>query len=86
MPDAHSQPDWPFWLVGVGLLALGVVVVGGILLLLAAALTFLRQWRLLRKRPSRPRQAPTFVPDYLPLYPEPSQARAPFLECLICPR
>lgn len=74
-PDAGSQPNGRSGWWGAGLLALGVMAVGGILLLLRSGTTFLRQWRLLRKRPSRRRQAPTFVPDYLPLYPEPSQVR-----------
>ena len=74
-PEASSQPNGRAGWWGAGLLALGVVIVGGILLLLRSGTTFLRQWRLLRKRPSQRRQAPPFVPDYLPLYPEPSQAR-----------
>lgn len=74
-PDAGSQSNGRSGWWGAGLLALGVVVVGGILLLLRSGTTFLRQWRLLRKRPSRRRLAPTIVPDYLPLYPDPSQVR-----------
>lgn len=74
-PDAGSQVNGRSGWWGAGLLALGVVIIGGILLLLRSGTTFLRQWRLLRKRPSRRRQASPFVPDYLPLYPETSQVR-----------
>lgn len=74
-PDAGSEANGRSGWWGAGLLAVGVVIVGGILLLLRSGTTFLRQWRLLWKRPSRRRQAPPVVPNYLPMYPEPSQVR-----------
>jgi uncharacterized integral membrane protein len=50
---------------GAGLLALLVVVVGGLVFAMQGGSQLLRQWRLLRKRPSRRRNQP-YVPDYIP--------------------
>lgn len=55
---------------GAGLLALGLVVVGGMLFLLRGGAAFLRQWRLLWKRPSVKRTHPQYVQETLPRYPD----------------
>ena len=64
--DSNGRSGW--W--GAGLLALGLVVVGGILFLLRGGSAFLRQWRLLWKRPSARRAYPRTIQGTVPHYPE----------------
>lgn len=64
--SSNGRSSW--W--GAGLLALGLVVMGGILFLLRGGTAFLRQWRLLWKRPSAKRIYPQYVQETLPRYPD----------------
>jgi hypothetical protein len=63
-PVAPSNSGNASWL-GAGLLALLIVVIGGLVFAMQGGAQFLRQLRLLRKRPSRRRNRP-YVPDYTP--------------------
>jgi len=60
---------------GAGLLALGLVIIGAVLFLLRGGTTFLRQWRLLGKRPSHRGGYRPYVPEYIPHYPDVEQVR-----------
>lgn len=57
----NSNGSW----FGAGLLALLVVVIGGLVFVMQGGTQFLRQWRLLQKRPPRRRNRP-YVPEYIP--------------------
>jgi hypothetical protein len=61
VPSNSGNASW----LGAGLLALLVVVIGGLVFSMQGGAQFLRQLRLLRKRPSRRRNRP-YVPDYTP--------------------
>jgi hypothetical protein len=63
-PVAPSNSGNASWL-GAGLLALLIVVIGGLVFAMQGGAQFLRQLRLLRKRPSRHARR-RYTPDYLP--------------------
>ena len=63
-PVAPSNSSNASWL-GAGLLALLVVMIGGLVFVMQSGAQLLRQWRLVQKRPSRRRNRP-YVPDYIP--------------------
>jgi len=65
-PISQRRNGW--W--GAGLLAFGVVLIGGSVFLLRGGAEFLRQWRLMHKKSARPQlRSPQPLP-YYPTWPE----------------
>ena len=57
-PDSHNRA----MLIGAGLLALTMVLIGAAVFTMQGGTELLRQWRLARKRPYRHRQPSPYIP------------------------